>query len=460
MTSRKWLILVSVILSLLVVVAACGPAEAPVSLDDELSALIDAQNVTALDASVDLDPELIALGQSLFFDKELSGNRDIACATCHFPTHGSGDGLAVSIGTGGEGIGPQREIGYGREFIPRNAPEVFNRGAEEWTSMFWDSRVFERNGRIHTPAGSQLPDGFENVLAAQAMFPVTSGDEMRGAPGDVDVFGQENELAGIDGSDFTAIWDGLMVRLLAHPEYVALFEQAYPDVATDDLGFEHAATAIAAFEIHAFTLPNSPWNAYLNGDTNALTDQQKEGAILFYGVANCSSCHTGALLTDQQHHTLAVPQVGPGKGDEAPLDLGRWRENGDESDMYAFRTPSLHNVATSFPYMHDGAFLTLESAVRHHLDPEASLASYDPADHVIPELVEHYQNDPELIADMLKYVDPKLAPDRELTDAEVDALVEFLKALTDPDVGDLEHLIPDSVPSGIPVVDDVTNASN
>lgn len=458
MTSKKWLTFSIVLLGIVFIAAACGPATP--ALDDQLQTYIEEQQVTALAPQEPADPALIALGQALFFDKEISGNRDISCATCHHPTAGSGDGLAVSIGTGGEGLGPTREIGYGREFIPRNAPEVFNRGASEWTTMFWDSRVFERNGRFFTPAGTQLPDGLDSILAAQAMFPVTSGDEMRGAAGDMDINGHENEMALIEADRLTEIWDGLMSRLLQHPEYVELFAAAYPDVAVEDLGFQHAANAIAAFEIEAYTLTNSPWNNYLNGDLDALTDQQKEGAILFYGTANCSSCHSGALMTDQQHHTLATPQVGPGKGDEAPLDLGRWRESGDETDMYAFRTPSLHNVAVSFPYMHDGAFLNLTAVVEHHLNPEESLRNYDPADHVIPELYETFQDDPELIEDMLSYLDPNLAPDRELTETEVEALVAFLFALTDPEVANMDQYTPASVPSGLPVDVPTTNASN
>lgn len=429
-------------------------------LDQQLQTIIESENVNPIALDNPPDPDLVALGQALFFDKELSGNRDIACATCHHPTQGSGDGLAVSIGTGGAGLGPQRQIGYGRSFIPRNAPELYNRGQAEWVTMFWDSRIFAENDYFHTPAAENLPDGLDNVLAAQAMFPVTSNDEMRGMMGDSDVNGIENELAMHEEGNVVAIWDGLMARLLQYPAYEGLFAQAYPDVPADELGFQHAANAIAAFEIHAYTLTSSPWNNYLNGDLDALTAEQKEGAMLFFGDANCAACHSGTLLTDQQHHVLAVPQVGPGKGDEAPLDLGRWRETGNLNDMFAFRTPSLHNVATSAPYMHDGAFLTLESTILHHLDPEQSLRTYDPADHVIPGLVDTYQNDPTLIADMLAAVDPNLAPARELSRAEINSLIAFLNALTDPNIADLDQYVPIFVPSGLPVEELVEQEAN
>ncbi len=456
MVKHRIFIVLLVMVGLLLI--ACR--EQTPDVEAQLQAALATHEVTSLDIGDSPEAAKAALGQMLFFDKVLSGNRDISCATCHHPSQGSGDGLPVSIGTGGAGLGPARQIGYGRSFIPRNAPEVFNRGSAEWTTMFWDNRVIVEDGVFHTPAGEKLLLGLDNVLAAQAMFPVTSADEMRGSAGDVDALGKANELALIAADDLPAIWAGLMERLLAYPEYVALFQAAYPDVTVADLTFAHAANAIAAFEIQAYSLPNSPWNNYLNGDSIALTALEKEGARLFYGEANCVNCHSGSLLTDQTPHALAVPQVGPGKGDESPLDLGRWRETDATSDMYAFRTPSLHNVAVSGPYMHDGAFATLEAAVLHHLNPEASLLTYDPATHLHPDLVDTFQNDPALLAEMLEYVDPALAPARALSDAEIEALLAFLHTLTDPAVTKLDQYVPASVPSGLPVQDIVMQNSN
>ena len=457
MVANKKYLMALLILLLLSTMISCRQAE---TLDAQLRQIIEAEGIEPIALETQPDPALIALGQALFFDKELSGNRDIACATCHHPTQGSGDGLAVSIGTGGEGLGPQREIGYGRSFIPRNAPEIFNRGSAEWVTMFWDSRVFKEGDYFHTPAGDALPGGLDSILAAQAMFPVTSGDEMRGASGDNDIYGNLNELAQIPEEDFTAIWAGLMRRLLEYPVYEGMFAQAYPEIPPEELGFQHAANAIAAFEIQAYTLPGSPWSHYLDGDLSALTDAQKKGALLFFGEANCSTCHSGTLLTDQAHHTLAVPQVGPGKGEQSPLDLGRWRVSGVMDEMYAFRTPSLHNVAVSSPYMHDGAFLSLEASVLHHLNPETSLRTYDPAQHLVTKIHDTFQNDPALIEDMLSYVAPELALERELTTQEIDNLIAFLHALTDPTVFSLEKYIPLTVPSGLPVADRLGQQAN
>ena len=127
----------------------------------------------------------VKLGAQLFFDKILSGNKNIACATCHHPFAGTGDGLSLPVGEGGRGFGVTRDTGAGAEAIhervPRNAPALFNLGAREFTHLFHDGRV-QSNGAmpngIESPAGLDLPEGLDNVLAAQAMFPVTSPTEM------------------------------------------------------------------------------------------------------------------------------------------------------------------------------------------------------------------------------------------------------------------------------------------
>src|SRR5262249_38762552 len=131
-------------LSLLLLAAACGGGgdgpTAPDSADPVLRALLSAGHVSPLDPPPARDPALVTLGQALMFDKILSGNRDISCATCHDPAAHTTDGLSLSIGTGGVGTGPARTLGTAHQFIPRNAPDLFNRGYPEFTSMFWDGR--------------------------------------------------------------------------------------------------------------------------------------------------------------------------------------------------------------------------------------------------------------------------------------------------------------------------------
>src|SRR5207245_10520108 len=142
--------------------------------------------------------------------------------------------------------------------------------------------------------GAAVRPALASSLAEQAMFPCVNREEMRGAPGDRDRFGNPNELAALGDSDFVAVWQAVMQRLLAIPEYVSKFTAAFPGTPTSELGFQHAATAIAAFETQALTRTDSPFARYLQHDDAALTAEQKRGALLFFGdTARCASCHGG-----------------------------------------------------------------------------------------------------------------------------------------------------------------------
>src|SRR2546426_6557406 len=139
------------------------------------------------------------------------------------------------------------------------------------------------------------------------MFPVMNRGEMRGMPGDHDRFGTPNELAEFADTDFVGLWQGVMQRLLAIPEYVTKFNNAFPGTATSALGFQHAATAIAAFETKALTRTDSPFDRYLQHDDAALTSEEKRGALLFFGdKARCASCHGGPLLGGQNFANAGV----------------------------------------------------------------------------------------------------------------------------------------------------------
>lgn len=444
------------------------------TVDEQLQTVIAQANLAPIDLGEMPGEAKVKLGEALFFDKEISGNRDISCATCHHPLLHSGDGLALPFGTGAKGLGTARRIGVGREFVPRNAPEIFNRGAPQWTTMFWDGRVVEAFDYFGSPAGDALPEGLESSLAVQAMFPPTSRDEMRGKSGDLcrEKEGQPeilnaftangtletpvkeldiNEVALIEDSELTAIWETLMDRLLAIPEYRDLFAAAYPETPLSDLGFQHAANAIAAYEIAAFSFDDSPWDRYLAGDEEAMSDAAKEGALLFYGEAGCGNCHSGVLLTDQKFHNIGVPQFGPGK-DETGLDYGRYLETGDPGDKFAFRTPPLRNVAITGPWMHNGAYETLEDAVRHHLNASLSLGAYS-GEQLASDLRQTIRNESAVVAEVMSTLDPLMTVQRDIDGEEFDKLIAFLHAQTSPSAVDLAHLVPESVPSGLPIWD-------
>ena len=413
---------------------------------DDLRATAAEYGVRPLAPAPDYSPELVRLGQVLFFDKLISGNQDIACATCHHPDLATGDGRALSVGTGGHGLGMERLGDPARELVPRNAQPLFNL-AEYERALFWDGRVeITAAGVLDTPAHFRAPAELPDMIVAQALFPVTSRDEMRGE------YHDETEIASLSDSNFAGMWSAVMARLLANPDYVEMFAAAFPDVPDEQFGIEHFGQAIAAFEVTAFTLTDSAWDRYLRGDDSALTPEQIAGARLFFGEAGCATCHSGALLTDEAFYNLAVPQIGPGKTRGAPLDFGRVLVSRDEADMFRFRTPSLHNVTLTGPYMHSGAFATLEAVIRHKIDPAASLESYDPA-HLTADEYALLHGDPMVVSALLDTLAPEIGVTPQLTDAQITQLVAFLGALTDPAAADLDHWVPERVPSGLPVAD-------
>jgi len=428
------------------------PAE--LTLDAQLRQTIGGWGAVPILPVAAQNAALVDLGRSLFFDKILAGNRDVSCATCHDPAAHATDALSLPIGTGGIGVGGTRTLGPDRQFVPRNAPSLLNQGLG-FFYLFWDGRVNEEGGfgRFKTPTGLALPAGLNNLLAAQAMLPVLNRTEMRGAVGDRDLAGNPNELAAIPDASMQEIWAATMRRLLAIQQYQAKFSAAYPSTPLTGLGFEHAANAIAAFEVEAFTRSNSPFDRFMAGSDRAMTSEEKRGALLFFSKARCSSCHAGPLLGGQSFANVGVPQIGPGVGSAAPLDIGRGEEMKQiKQYQFAFRVQPLRNVELTAPYMHDGAYPTLETVVRHYNNADSAQRNYDPSK-LAPAVRASYHGDAATVKAVLETLDFRLREPLRLTTIEQSELVAFLKSLTDPSARDLSAIVPASVPSGLQVRD-------
>ncbi len=191
--------------------------------------------------------------------------------------------------------------------MPRNSPALFNLGAKEFKTFFHDGRVLENPyaepGDFTSPAGTDLPEGFDNALAVQAMFPVTSPTEMAGQL-DGSSGAAENDIADrAAAGDLPGIWNLLALRLQAVDEYVALFKNVYPGEVTEasHITFVHAANAIAAFEASQWRADQSPFDQYLRGSHDALNASQLRGMKLFYGKAECADCHSGHRRSRRDH---------------------------------------------------------------------------------------------------------------------------------------------------------------
>jgi cytochrome c peroxidase len=213
----------------------------------------------------------------------------------------------------------------------------------------------------------------------------------------------------------------------------------------------HAANAIAAYEAVTYQATNTPWDQYLRGDTSALGDAEKLGALLFYGAAGCDRCHSGPLLSDQEFHATGVPQLGPGRQPASPYDWGREHLTGNASDHFAFKTPPLRNVALTAPYMHSGTLLTLQEVVQHYAEPRTTAEEYDPSQ-LHPDLQSELHQDAAHVADLVASLSADLPTDDDgrLT-VGLSNLRAFLEALTDPASANLGATRPNSVPSGLPV---------
>jgi cytochrome c peroxidase len=414
-----------------VVLLAChsddsvGPDPEP-TIDQQLRASIGNWGVVPIGEMPPQNPAKVALGRALFFDKILSGSRDVACATCHDPSAALTDGRSLAIGTGGTGATPSRQLGDGRQFTTRSAPTLLNAGLGFY-QMFWDARLTGGFGQFFNGSKSFAP-AQPNILAAQAMLPVLNRLEMRGEAGDRDIHGDVNELALLGDDQEEEIWKAITERLMAVPAYVAMFNTAFPG---QPPRFEHAAEALAVFQMEEFTFTRTPFDRYLGHDDKALTLQQKRGGLLFFGKALCSTCHNGPFLGANNLANVGAPQIGPGGTRQPPLDLGRGEEEGFEFYQFAFRVAPLRNVELTAPYFHSGAYQTLEAVVRHYNDPEEALREYDPSQ-LSPDVRPLYHGDEATVNAVLQTVDPRLRQGLHLTDGEIDDLVAFLKALTDP----------------------------
>ena len=461
-------------------------------LDKHLRSIIMQNNLTGnplLNRTVpDINSPQAQLGKDLFFSKSLGGDFDSACVACHHPSLGGGDNLSLPIGVEADdpdllGVGRSNDLALnnpeGGPPVPRNAPTTFNVVA--WDQFqFHDGRVESlaktpgANGAdgsgIRTPdsaLGVADPLAGNNLVQAQARFPVTSNEEMKGfdhtaytnqtirelLAGRLGGYGNEADAL---GADRLAIWLEKFQTALDRPDGTA------EEIITE----QNVSMVIAEYE-RSQAFVNTPWKKYIEGHKRAISTNAKRGAVLFYstkaeGGADCASCHQGDFFTDESFHNMAMPQIGPGKGDgiDGSKDFGRARETGLDADKFAFRTPSLINVEVTGPWSHAGSYTSLTAVVKHHLNPAQAIESYDAsllAQVDIRNLDKMTENTTEAL-DAGSFFAQGEAPVL-LNDMQVGFIVEFLQALTDPCTQDRACLSP-----WIPEVDeqniDQLNARN
>jgi cytochrome c peroxidase len=234
------------------------------------------------------------LGRTLFFDPRLSGSNIMSCATCHNPALGWSDGLP-------------RGLGHEMKQLGRRTPTILNLAWAEL--LFWDGRAAN--------------------LEEQAAGPMQSPAEMNGTM---------NEI--VD-------------KVQRVPGYRKMFEAAYPGEGVTPATI---TKAIATFE-RTVVSAVAPFDYWIAGHENAISDSAKRGFVLFNGKANCAVCHAGWTFTDHGFHDVGLPSA----------DIGRGKVTPSVATMqHAFKTPTLRNIDQRAPYMHDGSLTTLHQVVNFY----------------------------------------------------------------------------------------------
>ncbi|MGI4863330.1 MAG: cytochrome-c peroxidase [Janthinobacterium lividum] len=289
-------------------------------------------------------PAKVDLGRALFWDPVLSGGRDVSCASCHHPANAYADGLDLAIGENGQGLGTARHFRSPNTipFGQRNTSTVLNTAFNGLAAT---------DGTVDPATALMFWDGRAKSLETQSLMPLAKLEEMRG-----------HQYAE------SAAPDSVVARLRKIPAYAALFRTAFggatPVTATT------ISQALACFE-RTLVAPDSPFDRYMRGDQTALSTQQVQGLTAFL-QSGCTKCHTGPMLSDYQLHVL-------GTADNAKNTTSDTGANG----TYAFRTPSLRNVALTAPYMHGGTLGTLADVVdfydngRNTANPHVSTGQRD-----------------------------------------------------------------------------------
>jgi cytochrome c peroxidase len=248
----------------------------------------------------------IELGKQLYFDKRLSSDNTISCASCHDPKKGWSNDAAVATGVRGQKGG-------------RGAPTIINAGYQT-RATFWDGRAKQTKFRAN------------NALESQALGPIQNPIEM----------------------------DMTLEELVAKLNQIEGYRKQFQNVFGTDVTSDGVAKAIASFERTVLS-GNAPFDKFKAGDENALSEAAERGRAMFFSNrAKCSACHTKESFSDQAFHNIGV-----GIDKEDP-DVGRFAVSKQLGDRGSFKTPTLREIARTAPYMHDGSLKTLEDVVEFY----------------------------------------------------------------------------------------------
>lgn len=388
----KPLLITSSIIIFIIFLGACAEKKEPEKRkpkrEPETIAVLSALPTTVPSpADNPITADKVALGKFLFFDPILSGNKDVACASCHHPEFGFSENLEVSIGVNGRGLGSKRDFKQPNDipFVKRNSQTVLNTAFNGLTN----------DGNVNPKEAPMFWDLRAKSLENQALEPIKAFEEMRGH-----AYPLDNAL------------DKVVERLKENAEYKRLFAKAFSS--ENAVSKENLGKAIASYQ-RTLVANNSKFDKYMRGDKAAFSQNEEEGLMLFL-KSGCAQCHKGPMLSDYQVHALGVP-------DNEKLTAS---DDGFEK-KYTFRTPSLRNLRFTAPYMHSGKFQTLNNVLEFYEDLAGGQIRNTK---VLPE-----------------QIDP-LTKNLSVNFRDISLIVEFLNTLND---NKFDKTMPSKVPSGLKV---------
>jgi cytochrome c peroxidase len=369
-------------------------------LDTPLRQLIDRYQLQVLPSPMsNITTAKAQLGMQLFFSNALGAKQSTNCATCHHPLSAGSDELALSMGVdaaNSQALLAPHTLNLFTAIVPRNAPTTFN--SSLWQSYLLHSGYIEPNCLSKETTCEPLLNAVVELSHLELRIP--------------------NKVEQL-------YWRKLYAKAFNLPL----------NTKQKLITKQHTAQALTAY-LQAQTFLNNPWFAYIQGDQQALNDQAKRGALLFYrtrpeGGFDCVQCHSGTNFTDEQFHNLLMPILYPQpKADAEPIiDYGRWFITQKTLDKFRFRTPSLLNVAETAPWGHNGAYSSLSGIIKHMLDPYQSLLNYDSSQIRQPHVLALPLK--QTIQEMLSMSNGDLVK-QTYTEAQIQELVAFLNTLTDP----------------------------
>lgn len=306
---------------------------------------------------------LVLIGKKIFETTVLSSNNDTACASCHLDRFGSADGLPTAVGVEGVGFGKARVLNGG-DPLPRNALALWGRGGKGFDTLFWDGRVSKRqNGVIHSQFGDFPPSADPLVVAAH-LPPLEVGEMVLDSVGSYAWYQKENlETASIFSKS-------IVNRLRQKTPIISLLAKELK-VSEEEVAYTDVMAAAAHFIAFNYRLRQTKFHRFVF-QSGALTQDELEGGLLFYGKGQCAHCHNGPYFSDFSFHVIPFPQFGFGSNGFG-VDYGRYNVTQNPQDMYSFRTPPLYNVSKTSPYSHSGSVEDLKAAIEFHSDPLTAL---------------------------------------------------------------------------------------